>query len=373
MDYKRRLEEIFEYSIEHDSFNKARMVEKAKNVCVFGVGKFFFEAFESKKIKESFHVNILSDNDPDRWGKEEFGLEIVNPESLKKMEDLVVIIMIGNPLQVEKQLDNWGIRWVTYVDLTVDDELGFTKDLEEYKKERDLLIESVDLFEDKASKELYVECLANRMTDSLAEKKFEELYSDKEYFGVDVLPLDKKEIYVDCGAYDGDTIERFIREIGEFDHIYGFELEKSNYEQCVEKFCNDKRISLINKGVWDQNQMIEYSKGDGENEPMDGVSIMKSKKWEKKEEAYVVRMDDELSDERITYIKMDIEGAELKALKGAEETLKRCKPKLAICVYHNTSDFWRVPQYIKSINSEYKIFLKHHSNINCWGTVLYAR
>lgn len=84
-------------------------------------------------------------------------------------------------------------------------------------------------------------------------------------------------------------------------------------------------------------------------------------------------MDDELSDERITYIKMDIEGAELKALKGAEETLKRCKPKLAICVYHNTSDFWRVPQYIKSINSEYKIFLKHHSNINCWGTVLYAR
>lgn len=78
----------------------------------------------------------------------------------------------------------------------------------------------------------------------------------------------------------------------------------------------------------DENKEIEYSGGDGENESSDGISIMKAAKWECKNTALVTRMDDELAGIDVTYIKIDIEGAELNALKGAENVIKICKPKL---------------------------------------------
>ena len=68
---------------------------------------------------------------------------------------------------------------------------------------------------------------------------------------------------------------------------------------------------------------------------------------------------------------MDIEGAELEALKGAEETIKRYRPKLAICVYHKPEDIVEIPKYILNINPDYKLYLRHYSD-NAGETVLYA-
>lgn len=65
-------------------------------------------------------------------------------------------------------------------------------------------------------------------------------------------------------------------------------------------------------------------------------------------------------DEKITFLKMDIEGAELSALYGVEETIKRDKPVLAICVYHKREDLIVIPQYIKRLVPEYKLYLRAH-------------
>jgi len=75
--------------------------------------------------------------------------------------------------------------------------------------------------------------------------------------------------------------------------------------------------------------------------------------------------------EKVTLIKMDIEGAELEGLKGAKNTILRDKPKLAICIYHSDNDMIRIPEYIHSIVPEYKLFVKHHSILS-YETVLYA-
>lgn len=372
MYYKKRIERIVDYSIEYDTFNKARMVSNKKNVCVFGLGTFFREAFESKNVKEKYHVNLLSDNDKSMWGRIEQGIPVVNPKKLRGIEDLIVIIMVGNPVPIERQLNELGILWVTYEDLTIDDELGFTKELEKFEGGRSLIVDSIDCFEDERSKEIYVECLANRIAYPMSTKAYAELYSEPSYFGVDILPLTNEEIYVDCGAFDGDTIARFTREVSTYDHVYGFELEYNNYQKCVSKFGNNPRITLINKGVWDQNKEIEYSSGDGDNEPLDGTSILKADVWTKKCIAEVVCIDDELEGVPISYIKMDIEGSELNALKGAKKTIIQNKPKLAISVYHKTSDFWEIPQYIKQLNKEYRLYLRHHKRTSSLETVLYA-
>lgn len=217
---KRKLEEIFNYSVEHNSYNKSTMIDDAVNVCVFGLGAFFKEAFDSKHIKENYHVTVLSDNCSDYWGKKINDIPVVSPEKLKYIENLVVIILIGNPLPIEKQLDVMGISWVTYTDLTIDDELGFTKNLEEYECQKQELIDTVDLLADDKSREIYVECLANRMAYPLATLSFDDMCTKKEYFGLDILPLRKDEIYVDCGAYNGDTIDRFIDSVGGNISIY---------------------------------------------------------------------------------------------------------------------------------------------------------
>ena len=73
----------------------------------------------------------------------------------------------------------------------------------------------------------------------------------------------------------------------------------------------------------------------------------------------------------MTFIKMDIEGAELEALRGAESIIRKQRPKLAICVYHKPEDIWTIPMYILSLQNDYRLFLRHYS-FGDTETVLYA-
>jgi hypothetical protein len=75
--------------------------------------------------------------------------------------------------------------------------------------------------------------------------------------------------------------------------------------------------------------------------------------------------------EKVSFIKMDIEGAELEALRGAQNTIRQHKPKLAVCVYHMQEDLVTIPQYILSLREDYKLYLRHYGN-SCTETVLYA-
>ncbi len=84
----------------------------------------------------------------------------------------------------------------------------------------------------------------------------------------------------------------------------------------------------------------------------------------------MVKLDDFL-DEKISFIKMDIEGAELLALKGARLCIRKYKPKLAICLYHKALDFLEITNYVKELVPEYTVSIRKHSK-GIYGTVLYA-
>ena len=84
------------------------MIRRHKNVCVYGLGKFFADVFADRNFKEIFHVNYLSDADPGKWGKKYEGIECIEPAKLKDIEDLAVIIMLGNTLDVEQKFIKGG-------------------------------------------------------------------------------------------------------------------------------------------------------------------------------------------------------------------------------------------------------------------------
>lgn len=185
-----------------------------------------------------------------------------------------------------------------------------------------------------------------------------------QYF--DVFEPFEEEFVIDCGAFDGKT-EEMIYNWGEghVKKIYAFELDPINKKKCLDFYNNkglNEIVDFINKGTSNKNETVflnDVSVGSSASRIGTG-SVM----------AEIVKIDDEITG-KVTFIKMDIEGAELDALQGAAQIIKSQKPRLAICLYHKQSDYYEIPTYLLSIVKEYRFIIRHYSS-NPWETVLYA-
>lgn len=218
------------------------------------------------------------------------------------------------------------------------------------------------LFADDLSKEVYFDAIRYRQTHN---PKDAPVYSKHDqYFVKDIVPLTAKEVFVDCGAYDGDTMKEFIKAShGHFQGIVCFEpVEK--YHQRLSKRSKGKNVTAIRAGVYKETTTLKFNAEGGK-----GSSISNAE--EHTISVPVCALDDVPECQNATFIKMDVEGAELDALKGAKETISRNKPKLAICIYHYHRDFVEIPKWIHSLVPEYKLYVRHHAfSVN--ETVLYA-
>ena len=125
---------------------------------------------------------------------------------------------------------------------------------------------------------------------------------------------------------------------------------------------NVKKVTLIEKGAWSKKGEIGFS-GNG--------MIMGHVDSNATESIKVDTIDNVLHGERVTFIKMDIEGSELEALRGAEESIRKYKPRLAICIYHKPEDIWTLPLELLKFNPEYQFLIRPYWSTDC-ETVLYA-
>ena len=166
------------------------------------------------------------------------------------------------------------------------------------------------------------------------------------------------------GAYDGATALRFLKWGGDkIKHIYSFEFDPVNAVRCEEtlKPYADK-ITLVKKGTWDKDKTA-YTCAAGTT----GSHVIS----EGSTKVQLAAIDSELAGVPVTFIKMDVEGAELKSLIGAKNTIIKNRPRLAICLYHRTDDIYAIPDYILSLVPDYKFYLRHYGT-SAVETVLYA-
>ena len=185
---------------------------------------------------------------------------------------------------------------------------------------------------------------------------------DLQYF--DVFSPRDDEVLIDAGAYDGATAIQFLEwGRGRVKHVYSFEFDPENAAKCEEKLkpYADK-VTVVSKGTWDKDEVVRVNLTGNA-----GSSVGRAGDTA----AYLTSIDNVVKDERVTFIKMDVEGAELKSLAGARNTIIKNHPRLAICVYHKYSDIYEIPGYILSLVPEYKFYLRHYSSRD-WETVLYA-
>jgi FkbM family methyltransferase len=171
------------------------------------------------------------------------------------------------------------------------------------------------------------------------------------------------EVYVDAGTYDGDTIRSFIARVGgRFKAVYGFEPDPVTFEKLKANFRDEPRVHPVHAGVYSRTGTLRFrdDASRGAIFASDGETEMP-----------VTTIDDVLGDARLTYVKMNIEGAEIDALHGATRAIRKWKPKLAISVYHRPSDLWRIPELVLELNPDYQLYLRQHDG-GIIETVLYA-
>lgn len=196
--------------------------------------------------------------------------------------------------------------------------------------------------------------------------KVDYLYSSTEYdknaiYG-DILKLADNESIVDMGAYDGDTIREFTAyTMGKYNHIYALEPDEKNFKKLVKNTQDMQGISLYNIGAWNKQDTLIFAKKAGRNSKLSA------------EGTPVKAADiDSLIPGEISMLKMDIEGAELKALEGCKKTIKKYAPKLYICAYHRNEDMFALPMKIWEYNENYKIYFRHSPYIPAWESNFYC-
>ena len=178
-----------------------------------------------------------------------------------------------------------------------------------------------------------------------------------------LIRLADDEVYVDGGAYEGDTINLFIDRVdGRYERALGFEPDTATYENFKANFAGEPRVEPINRGLYDHTGTLRF-----DDAGTRGSIIVDSGGVEIK----VTSLDEVLDGDRVTYIKMNIEGAELKALEGARQSIAQWQPKLAISAYHRPTDLWEIPALIRSLHLDYKLYLRQHDG-GVIETVIYA-
>jgi FkbM family methyltransferase len=160
-----------------------------------------------------------------------------------------------------------------------------------------------------------------------------------------------QETFVDAGGFDGDTTETFCQRYPDYASIFLFEPSSKNITAAKERLKHWGRINFLQLGLSDQVGTLSFNADAGS---ASAVSSAGSEIIE------VVTLDEAVH-EPVSFIKMDLEGWELKALSGSKGHILRHKPKLAISVYHGAADFHRIPEFIFSLNNQYRLYLRHYT------------
>lgn len=191
-------------------------------------------------------------------------------------------------------------------------------------------VKTYELLHDDASKEIFYEYVRAIMDDDIYRKPSEK--TTLKYFGNGLFTWRTDECFVNCGLYLGDTIFHMIETKGDFEAVYGFEMEQHLYRGAIEY------LSVLPAHFYEKMNLYPLMLGrSGEN-----------------------ALDNILNSCKVTLISLDAEGAEMDILAGASNILTEQKPVLAISMYHKKDDLITIPGYLDGLQIGYKFFLRKY-------------
>lgn len=336
-------------------------------VVLYGAGRFadaVIDAWQMKGIRPRYCV----DSDPSKWGHLVSAVPTLAPAVL--FEDgnkplVVIAAMITHG--IEKTLDEHGIP---YLYAERDGSVGFLPGhwLLNHRIEFERVYSALaDDFSRKVLLAVSKARLFQRFHFPMKGNYFSvNVSSFPQYFPENVLPFSENELFIDCGAFDGDSLVEFATQMWRSNirnwNAIAFEADQHNVRR-IEATLDAYGLSgveVINAAVGKEDRLGN------------AAAFHNCRSEDASGEIQVMALDTTLQKASPTMIKMDIEGDELDALAGARMTIARCKPKLAICTYHLTSHLIDIPLHLLDNHPDYKLFMRHHSPGSLWETVCYG-
>jgi FkbM family methyltransferase len=350
----------------------ARRLLSSAPVVLFGSGALGRTVSHGLR-EEGVDAAAFSDNDRTRWNQTIDGIPVLPPQQLDR--DAVCVITIWNAGRrrnqsaVRRQLLDAGMRNVlSFADVyrAFPDRFlpYFAVDrLENVMQSLDAIHRVHDLLADGESRRIFSDQIEWRITadyDALPSPG-----NDAQYFPRGIVQLRDDETFVDCGAYDGDTLSQFLSLTKTFNHYWALEPDLKNFaalQSLVETLPHDvaSRVTCIAAGASDHAGQERFdARGSASSTFSDSGTVTID----------CVRLDDLMPS--CTFIKLDVEGAEPKVLHGAARLIRQCTPVLAISAYHTQAHIWELPLLVHSMNPNYRLFYRDH-NEEGFDLVLYA-
>lgn len=338
---------------------------------------------ESTIICDKYRVKYIVDRDDELCDATVGNVKIYSPDKLYSEEPDKVIVLICTA-------DKY-IREVTNTILGIDNFIIFYWNVLNNEFLNEISNELYDgyariqnivqrLYDDR-SRKILREVVIRRMAGIKSGYDDLKIENELQYLFPPALFSKNDGAVLDCGGYIGDTIDRFINKLGNnLNKIYCFEALPQNISE-LEKKKNEiskkwnGRVVIVPFALADKRKRISFceteKRGGGFSPDFRSTTKFKYAVPISTFEVEAVRIDDIIEKETVRYIKMDIEGAEYEALTGAKNTIIRERPALAISIYHNACDYYRIAELILSYVPEYKLAVRHHK-ARYVDSVLYA-
>ena len=345
------------------------------HVIIFGAGdsgSWVFLLLKNNNIK----VDVFCDNYKAKQGTIKHGLPVLSfLDAIAKYPDSAICIGSVWFEEIYNQIIYYdsGLKDNIFSVLTTmvweTGNKSFESREENYIHDHLLDLEKIQqIFSDDFSKITFEGVLNYRLTRNLKYlkkiKSSEKIYLDKDIINQKLI---KKDVIVDGGAFDGDTIQYFINELGTNKLcIHAYEADLRNCIALEKNIANNYVLNLIihNTALWDTDGEILKFSGNGLSGSVNSTVFSNEVKTETIDSLMGIV-------DKVGYIKLDIEGAEKNALLGASQIIQRDKPILAICSYHLQDDLIELPKLVLNICPEYKLYLRHY-RLSSSDTILYA-
>lgn len=204
--------------------------------------------------------------------------------------------------------------------------------------------------QDEVSRKTFIDIIRYRLSGDLRNMLSYRVRPLDQYFE-SFLNIPSGSIFVDGGGFDGDTAEIFCTRYPDYKQVFLFEPSTSNIKRAKERLKKQRDVIYIKKALSDKREELIF-------QPDQGMKSSITKSGNTSVSATTI--DEEITCP-VSFIKLDLEGWDLKAIKGAQKHILNDHPTLAIAVYHETSHIYSIFEYIINIRSDYLVYLRHYT------------
>ena len=360
-----QLDELLSESVEHASARAAAklVLSDSDALVLYGAGTLGKSVFQ--KLRDAGVVAAaFADDTPGRDGEKLQGVEIMTPQRALAEFDgrALFVVTILNPalryLEAKRRLEKMGARVISFLDLAWKYPESFLP-YGQFELPQQLLTKAArirdafQLWEDDESRRQFLAHLRFRLFldyETLPPNSWDNYFPDL------LPPLPPATTFIDCGAYDGDTVDLFLKhQQSQFHEIYAFEPDEKNYQRLREYVSALKpdaadRIHTFKAGVSNERAKLAFNAAGNTSSAFAAEGQINVETIPVQE--VVASTGDTV------YIKFDVEGAEWSALEGCRRLIEGARTLLAVSIYHRPDDLWELPLYLKSLNPNYKLYLR---------------